>query len=85
MTYSNSLPIYHVANTGCDQLNFLNIYDMLELVKKEKLTKETYVWKKGMVQWVKAGKVPDLKPLFAMPPDVPIEVEEQLRWPDYGE
>jgi hypothetical protein len=38
-----------------------------------------------MEQWVKAGKVPDLKPLFAMPPDVPIEVEEQLRWPDYGE
>ncbi|GHV86854.1 hypothetical protein AGMMS50255_1500 [Spirochaetia bacterium] len=85
MAYNNSLPIYHVAFSECEQLNFLNIYDMLELVKKGKLSKETYVWKKGMNQWVKAGKVPDLKPLFDMPPCVPKELEEQLRWPVYDD
>jgi hypothetical protein len=82
MTYSNSLPIYHVAFSECKQLHFLNIYEMLELAKSGELTQETYVWKKGMKQWVKAGKVPDLKPLFAMPPFVPVELEEKCQLPD---
>jgi hypothetical protein len=30
------------------------------------------VWKTGMAQWVKAGEVPELAPLFAaVPPPVP--------------
>lgn len=77
MTYSNTLPIYHVAFSETDQQHFLNIYDMLKLVKEHKLTKETYVWKKGMkAAWVKAEKVPDLKPLFDMPPSVPESLKD---------
>jgi hypothetical protein len=30
------------------------------------------VWKNGMAQWMKAGEVPELAPLFAnLPPPIP--------------
>jgi hypothetical protein len=35
-----------------------------------------------MKQWIKADKVPNLKPLFAMPPFVPEELEEKYQFPD---
>jgi hypothetical protein len=36
------------------------------------LNRNTLVWKAGMAQWVKAGEVPELAPLFAnTPPPIP--------------
>ncbi|MDR2966098.1 MAG: DUF4339 domain-containing protein [Treponema sp.] len=82
MKFSNSLPIYHVAYSEDDQKNYLNIYDLLKLKIQNKLTKETYVWKIGMSKWIKAGKVHDLKPLFANPVNVPEELENKYNLPD---
>lgn len=35
-----------------------------QLVQQGQLTQQTYVWKQGMPQWVFAGNVPELQPLF---------------------
>ena len=68
MVHNNTLPIYHVALKQWEEKHFLNIYDLLELVKSGEMSEETYVWKNPMKNWVKAGRISELKPLFAMPP-----------------
>ena len=82
MTFGNQ-PIYHVAYTDENVKNFLSIYDLLELKKQNKLDNETYVWKTGMPKWIKAGKVSELKPLFAKPPTkFPEEILVENSLPD---
>ena len=41
-------------------------------VQSGQLTKHTLVWKQGMPDWLPAGEVPELGPLFGMnPPPIP--------------
>ena len=44
-----------------------------QLVQQGQLTQQTYVWKQGMPNWVFAGQVQELQPLFAnaAPPQMP--------------
>ena len=79
MTYSNSPPIYHIAYSEINQKHFLSILDLLSLVKKGEFTEDTYVWKIEMVNWVKAGKLKELRPLFKKPPTVPDELKEDCQ------
>jgi len=50
-------------------------FDMAMLQKQAasgELNRNTLVWKAGMAQWVKAGELPELAPLFAnTPPPIP--------------
>jgi hypothetical protein len=85
MTYCNKLQLYHVAYSESQQEHFLGIYDMLELAKSKKLDRKTYVWKVGMQKWIQAGKIPELKPLFATPPEVPKELKDCVQLFDDNE
>jgi|CXWK01.1.fsa_nt_gi membrane protease subunit (stomatin/prohibitin family) len=62
---------FHVAVNGQQSGPF----DMAVLQQQAAaggLTQASLVWKAGMAQWVKAGEVPELAPLFAnVPPPVP--------------
>ena len=64
-------PVYHVA-VGSVQSG---PYDMATLQRQAatgELSRITLVWKPGMAQWVKAGEVPELAPLFSnTPPPIP--------------
>ena len=71
------MPIYHVAYSENNQLHLLKFDELIELVKEKRLSKETYVWKAGMKVWVKAGRISELKQLFATPPIVPDELKEE--------
>lgn len=45
---------------------------MQEVIGQGKLTRQTLVWAKGMPQWIAAGQVKELTPLFAeIPPPMP--------------
>ena len=63
--------MYHVAVGGAQSGPF----DMATLQRQAatgELNRATLVWKPGMAQWVKAGELPDLAPLFAnTPPPIP--------------
>jgi hypothetical protein len=77
MTYNTKYQIYHVAFSEKDIKRLLLFSDLLEMRKKRQLDSETYIWKKGMKKWIEAGKIPELKPLFAVPPAVPDELKEE--------
>jgi hypothetical protein len=42
--------------------------ELARLITEGKLTKESYVWRPGMVQWNKAENVPDVLKLVALTP-----------------
>jgi len=61
---------YHAAIDGKQDGPF--DFDALGvLIKKGKFDKETLVWKPGMVDWMPAGQVAELAPVFAPPPPPP--------------
>jgi hypothetical protein len=63
---------YYVGQLG--QLGPLAWEQVVELVEGGVITPETYVWRPGMPDWVEAGRVPELQPLFrsaAIPPPFP--------------
>ena len=58
---------YHAAIDGKQDGPF--DFDALGvLIKQGKFNKETLVWKQGMADWVPAGEVAELAPVFAPPP-----------------
>ena len=64
--------MYHVAVNGHETEPF----DMITLQQMKilgQLTSESLVWKQGMADWVLAGTVNELKPLFEdiIPPQLP--------------
>jgi hypothetical protein len=61
----------------------LPLTDIDKLTGTDRLTRETFVWRKGMDEWKRAKYVPELKPLFAFPPDVPKELKELVDLPDF--
>lgn len=44
---------------------------LAQMADSQQLTKDSMVWKKGMVQWEKAGDVDELKGLFSEMPPIP--------------
>lgn len=59
---------YHVAVNG-NAVGPLDYNGLTELVAQGTLTPESFVWKKGMKDWVKAGSVDDLSSLFEVNDD----------------
>ena len=63
--------VYHVAINGAQSGPF----DMATLQRQAatgEINRTTLVWKPGMAQWVKAGELAELAPLFAnTPPPIP--------------
>ncbi|MBN1760349.1 MAG: SPFH domain-containing protein [Chitinispirillaceae bacterium] len=64
---------FYIA-VGGKQTGPFPIEQLIPLVEQRKLTRETLVWKQGMAQWNKAGKISDLGILFSTtPPPLPGE------------
>jgi membrane protease subunit (stomatin/prohibitin family) len=62
---------FHVAVNG-QQAGPFDLAALQQQAASGSLTRASLVWKAGMAQWVKAGEVPELAPLFAnVPPPVP--------------
>lgn len=62
---------FHVAING-QQAGPFDMAVLQQQANGGSLTRATLVWKAGMAQWVAAGEVPELAPLFAsVPPPVP--------------
>jgi membrane protease subunit (stomatin/prohibitin family) len=62
---------FHVAING-QQAGPFDMAVLQQQVLGGQLTRASLVWKAGMAQWVAAGEVPELAPLFAsVPPPVP--------------
>jgi len=63
--------MFHVA-VGQSQTGPFDLPALQGQVASGQLTRASLVWKAGMAQWVKAGEVPELAPIFAaVPPPVP--------------
>jgi len=77
VTFNTKYQVYHVAFAENNIKNFLLFSDLLELAKKGVINQQTYIWKKGLRTWITAGKIPELKPLFWLPPEVPKELREE--------
>ncbi len=62
---------YHVSINGQQQGPFdLNM--LKNLIAQNQLTRQTYVWKTGMANWMQAEQVPEVAALFgAVPPPPP--------------
>ncbi len=61
---------YMVSSDG-QQSGPFNFQQLQQMVQGGQLTKETYVWKQGMAEWVYAGKVQELATLFGTVPPPP--------------
>ncbi|HET7732023.1 MAG TPA: SPFH domain-containing protein [Usitatibacter sp.] len=62
---------FHVA-VGQAQTGPFDMATLQRQAQTGELNRATLVWKAGMAQWVKAGEVPELAPLFAnTPPPIP--------------
>ena len=64
-------PSFHVA-VGGNQTGPFGLDALRQQVASGQLTRGSLVWRNGMAQWVKAGEVQELAPLFEnVPPPVP--------------
>lgn len=61
---------YSISQNG-QQSGPHSFNELQMLVNQGKLTKETYVWKQGMSDWIVAGQVNELSSLFAEAPPPP--------------
>jgi membrane protease subunit (stomatin/prohibitin family) len=62
---------FHVA-VGQNQAGPFDMATLQRQAATGELSRATLVWKTGMAQWVKAGELPELAPLFAnSPPPIP--------------
>ena len=57
--------------TGPFELNILK-----QMALSGQLTRDSLVWKPGMTEWVKAGMVEELKPMFSIMPPIPPQEDE---------
>ncbi|MDX1973299.1 MAG: SPFH domain-containing protein [Candidatus Sumerlaeia bacterium] len=58
---------YHVAVNGQTAGPF-GMAELRARVERGELTRETYVWKAGMANWIRAQEAPELAALFGAPP-----------------
>ncbi|TAN44750.1 MAG: SPFH domain-containing protein [Nitrospirae bacterium] len=65
------LPVFYAA-IGGKQAGPFTMDILKQKVMAGEITRETLVWRTGMEQWLPAGQVPDMSPLFAdVPPPLP--------------
>ena len=63
--------VYYVAIDG-QQAGPYNLVQLGDLVEKQRLSRESLVWKKGLSAWEPAGNQSDLQSLWSlMPPPLP--------------
>jgi membrane protease subunit (stomatin/prohibitin family) len=63
--------LFHIAQ-GQNQAGPFDMNALQQQAASGTLNRNTLVWKAGMAQWVKAGEVPELLPLFSnTPPPIP--------------
>jgi membrane protease subunit (stomatin/prohibitin family) len=63
--------VFHIA-VGQNQAGPFDMNALQQQVASGTLNRNTLVWKAGLAQWVKAGDVPELLPLFSnVPPPIP--------------
>jgi uncharacterized protein DUF4339/SPFH domain/Band 7 family protein len=63
--------VFHIA-VGQTQSGPFDVNALQQQVASGTLNRNTLVWATGMAQWVKAGEVPELAPLFSnTPPPIP--------------
>lgn len=65
---------YHVAVNGQATGPF-DLSVLAQMATSGQLNSESLVWKSGMAQWAKAGKVDELKNLFTAMPPIPETIE----------
>lgn len=64
--------VQYMVSVNGQQSGPFNFQQLQQMVQGGQLTKETYVWKQGMAEWIFAGNVQELLPLFgAVPPPPP--------------
>lgn len=64
---------YHIAVNGQD-IGLFDINTLKQMATTRQISTDSLVWKEGMTEWEKAGKVEELKAIFAaIPPIPPIE------------
>lgn len=66
---------YNIAVNGQATGPF-EISILKQMVATGQLTKDSLVWKLGMTEWVKAGTVEELEPMFSIMPPIPPQEDE---------
>lgn len=63
---------FHVSVNG-QQYGPYDMTAITQMVNNRQITPETYVWRPGMLQWLRAAQCPEISNLFAPPasPDMP--------------
>ena len=62
---------YHIS-IGGQQSGPFDLNTLKQMITQNQVTKETYVWKEGMPNWLAASQVPEVAALFgAVPPPPP--------------
>ena len=63
--------VYYVVLDG-KQAGPFSQSELSRLINEKKVTKDTFVWKPGMREWLTAENIPDVLKLVAlMPPEIP--------------
>ena len=61
---------HYIGHYG--QLGPLSLDQMLDLVRDGVVERDTYVWRSGLTDWLRASLVPEFDPVFAkFQPDMP--------------
>jgi len=65
--------VSYMVSSGGQQSGPFNLEQLKQFVNTGEFTKQTYVWKQGMDNWIEAGSVQELESLFAtnVPPPPP--------------
>ena len=68
---SPDAPKLHVSIDGADVV-ILDRDEVIKKIKNKEIKREAMVWRKGMSDWVEAGKLPELEDVFSeIPPPPP--------------
>lgn len=77
-TYAKEPPRYVYAIMDGSQQGPFSIGEVMELISRGRITKDTYIWKSGMPQWKRAAEIEDIRPGFGIaPPPLPPDNDMQ--------
>ncbi len=64
--------VQYYVNINGQNIGPCNMQQLQQMVQNGQLTRDTYVWKNGMVNWDVAGNVPEISGIFgSVPPPIP--------------
>lgn len=63
---TNPTITFHISVNG-QQYGPYDMTAMTQMVANHQMTPDTYVWRPGMAQWLRAAQCPELAPLFTSP------------------